>query len=110
MNAFYILQAASSFPRCQAGFFSRITPQEGANRKIRIFVWRTSHARTHRGVNDLIRDARARLRYEADLSFSREAFERELAAAPGNTLRLPIGGPPLPPSTGEISLLMSLAK
>lgn len=51
------------------------------------------HARALRGVNDLIRDARARLRYEADLSFSREAFEREVAAAPGNTLRLPIGGP-----------------
>lgn len=43
-------------------------------------------------VNDLIRDARARLRYEADLSFSREA-EREVDAAPGNTLRLPIGDP-----------------
>lgn len=52
------------------------------------------HARTLRGVNDLIRDARARLRYEADLSFSREAFEREVAAAPGNTLRLLIGDPP----------------
>lgn len=42
-----------------------------------------------RGVNDLIRDAGVRLRYEADLSFSREA-EREVAAAPGNTPCLPV--------------------
>ena len=64
------------------------------------------HARTFRGVNDLIRDARARLRYEADLSFSREAFKQEVTA-PGNTLRLPIASEPL---TEQISLLMSLAK
>lgn len=65
---------------------------EETSRKIKIFVWQTSHARTHREVNDLIRDARARLRYEADLSFSGEA-EREVDAAPGNTLRLPIRDP-----------------
>lgn len=45
--------------------------------------------RTLSGVNDLIRDAGVRLRYEADLSFSGEA-EREVAAALGNTLRLPV--------------------
>lgn len=95
LNAFHILQAAPSFPQSvkPAVFFSRITHEE-ANRKIGIFVWWTfSCANAPRGVNDLIRDARARLRYEADLSFSREALEREVAAAPGNTLRLPIGGP-----------------
>lgn len=81
--------------------------REGANRKIRIFVSANFLMRERfAGVNDLIRDARARLRYEADLSFSREALEREVAAAPGNTLRLPIGGAPI----GQISLLMSLAK
>jgi hypothetical protein len=59
-----------------------------------------------RGVNDLIRDARARLRYEADLSFSREA-EREVAEAPWQH---PSPSRRSPSSPFRISLLISLAK
>jgi len=59
-----------------ASFFALLT-KEQIERSGFLFG-ELSHAWTLRGVNDLIRDARARLRYEADLSFSREAFEREV--------------------------------
>lgn len=75
-----LIRLSVSFAR---GGDSRVTPPLARLSPTNFFM------RTLRGLNDLIRDTRGgfpgRLRYEADLSFSRET-DRGLSSTLGNTL------------------------
>lgn len=85
----YSLRDTRALARCKTSVSPSRNPRREENRRSRFPSDELPAWRTLRGVNDLIRDAGVRLRYEADLSFSGEP-EREVAAAPGNTLCLPV--------------------